>query len=111
MKNKKVRVGFLVTSDRQMKVYNKRFFGKSNATDVISLPIGDELAGDEVLGDLIIDRQQVARNARRYKVSYKHELARVVAHGVLHLMGMGDETPKARSAMQAIEEQVVSELK
>ena len=111
MKSKRVRVGFLITDDSRMKIYNQRLLGKAKATDVISMPVNDVLSdSEEMLGELIVDCQEVTRNARRFRVPYKHELARVVAHGVLHLMGMGDETPKARSAMKAIEDQIVSEL-
>lgn len=95
----KSKVSFVIVGDEVMK------------TDVISQPIGDELPdGTRYLGEVIINEEQVRRQAREYGVSEAQELARVVAHGVLHLLGYEDETPEKRAQMKAIEDAVVREV-
>jgi len=96
-----------------MKKVNSIVFGRDATTDVISMPIMEKINLDkskdiELCGEIVVNHDQVVRNAKEYEVSYEQELARVVAHGVLHIMGYTDDTEKARSAMKAIEDAVVS---
>ena len=64
----------------------------------------------KMAGEIIINEDEVRRNAREYNVSFEQEMARVVAHGVLHVYGYEDDTDKKRQAMKAIEDIVVQEF-
>lgn len=71
----------------------------------------NETVGESpLLGEVIVNKDEVLRNAEMYHVSYAQELARCVAHGVLHLMGYTDDTPQHKAAMSSIEDSVVSEF-
>ncbi|MBI5399369.1 rRNA maturation RNase YbeY [Candidatus Saganbacteria bacterium] len=80
-------------SDEEMRGLNRRFRKKDKPTDVLSF-LMDE---DGILGDLVISTETTKRNAKKYGVSYKTEVKRLVIHGVLHLLGY-DHGVKMRHA-------------
>ena len=94
-----------------MRKLNARVFGKNSPTDVIAFPMSTQLSDqNEYLGEIVVDQDEVARNAKKYKVGYAQELARVVAHGVLHLVGYEDRSEVGKRAMRAVEDSVVKEV-
>ncbi len=107
---KPISVNFYLTNNKNMKKVNKRVFGKSTVTDVISIPLNEPFETKEVLGEIIVNQDQVKINAKKFRVSYKEELARVVTHGVLHLLGDNDDTEISRRAMATIEDMIVKEI-
>ena len=54
-------------------------------------------------GDIAISVDRVKENAIKYKTSFAKEMLRVMAHGLLHLMGFDDKTEMERSVMQSAE--------
>lgn len=95
-----------------MKKLNKEVFHRDESTDVISLPVGEVVPGKgDYLGEVVVNQDEVKRNALEYKVSYAQELARVVTHGVLHLLGYEDDTEEGRKVMEGVEDMVVKEIK
>lgn len=105
------KVQFTITNDKGMKKVNKLAFDEDTTTDVISFPVSKqmkEITG--TLGELVINEDEVRRNAEKYSVSYEQELARVVSHGVLHLLGYEDDTEEKKQAMSAIEDSVVEQI-
>ena len=63
---------------------NKKYRGKNRATDVLAFP-GDGL------GEIVICLREVKKNAKRYRSNPEKELARVLIHGILHLLGYDHE--------------------
>ena len=63
-----------------------------------------------ISGDIFIDVETVADNARLYGVSRLAEMRRVVVHGVLHLCGQKDKTPRANRQMHAKEDKYLQLL-
>ncbi|OIP75936.1 MAG: rRNA maturation RNase YbeY [Parcubacteria group bacterium CG2_30_36_18] len=76
---------------------NKRYRGKNRATDVLVFPELKVVKAQEVqgLGEIIICFREVKKNAKKYKSSFEKELARVLIHGILHLLGYDHEKSKA----------------
>jgi len=77
--------------DEKMRQLNKQFRGKDKPTDVLSFNMDE----DGIVGDLAISREMAGRNAKRFGVTYKQEIKRLVIHGALHLCGY-DHGPKMR---------------
>ncbi|NTV30817.1 rRNA maturation RNase YbeY [candidate division WWE3 bacterium] len=110
--NKHTVVSFQLNRDDDMKTLNKQVFDHDFTTDVISFPMATPLPNNQdYLGEIVVNQDQVKRNAEEFGVSYAQELARVVAHGVLHLLGYEDDTPEKKAKMTAIEDAVVREVK
>ena len=88
---------------------NAKQLGHSGATDVISFGFANE-AGGPVIGDIYIAPAVARVNARRAGVAVREELVRLVAHGVLHVLGHDHPTgaDRMRSPMWRRQEQLVA---
>lgn len=75
-------------SDAQMKKLNQKHRGLDHSTDVLSFELKEELPGGEWVGEVVVDQDFARRQARQLKHSYEEEVAFLVAHGVMHLMGV-----------------------
>lgn len=97
--NAYVSVSFV--DDSEIKKLNKKHRNKDEVTDVLSFNIDENLpaeAGTEdrkyYLGDVIVNTEQAARQAKEYDNSTEQEISDLVSHGMLHLLGVhhdGDE--------------------
>lgn len=90
-----------------MTALNERYTGRRGTTDVLafSQQEGACPAPDPcLLGDVLVDVQQVRAQARDVRVRCRDELLRVVAHGILHLLGYDHATPEEESRMRRAEE-------
>ena len=90
-------VTVLLVNEDEMSSYNERFLSRSGPTDVLAFPV-EELAPGLVpdhdpngpplmIGDVIIAPAYVGRQASEYDVSFHDEMALMVTHGILHLLG------------------------
>ena len=95
-----------VTDDELLEM-NKRFLSHDYFTDVITF---DYSRGRKISGELFISKERVAENASRENVSFELESDRVIAHGVLHLLGLKDQTEKEQQEMRLKEDQFLNEL-
>lgn len=74
-----------VTS-RRMATLNKRHLGHSGPTDVITFALGTDPVNG-VTGDIYICPDVARENARARRASVREETARLVVHGILHILG------------------------
>ena len=80
---------------------NRTYLGHDYATDVITFDYSER---GVVSGDIFIDPATVAENAAERCIAPEVEMRRVMIHGVLHLCGYGDKTPKQQKLMRAKED-------
>ena len=117
-------VSLLFVDEEAMASLNQQFLGKSGPTDVLSFPIEDEpgptgrspdlggsgpgVSPDEgaltLLGDVVICPAVAAANALDHEVSLEDEIALLVVHGLLHLLGLDHEDDAEAEAMEALEQ-------
>ena len=106
-----VEVSLLFVDEPTIAELRERFLGEEGPTDVLAFPIDDEpdlggrspdeggtgpgggLPSDEsdiptLLGDVVVCPTVAARNATDHGVSFDDEVALLVVHGLLHLLGM-----------------------
>ena len=76
-------INLILVDDKKIHQLNKKFRKKDKPTDVLAFPMNE----DGVVGDIAISTEMTKKNAKRYEVTYKRELKRLVVHGVLHLCG------------------------
>ena len=120
----KCEINVLVTDDAGIREINRTSRNIDSATDVLSFPEFDltpgQLPGSEdadpgtglvPLGDMVISMEHVAAQAKEYGHSNRRELAYLVVHSVLHLLGYDhlDEGPQKKQ-MRAREEAILAEL-
>ena len=64
----------------------------------------------DFLGDVYVCLDQAKRQAQEYKVLFSEEIYRLVAHGILHLLGYEHKTKKQREEMKEKEEYFISRM-
>ena len=99
-------VHVLLSDDATLRRLNKNFRNKNKATDVLSFPAADGIAG--VAGDLAISLETAARQAKEHGHSLKDEVRVLLLHGVLHLAGFDHESDNGE--MSARESQLRARL-
>ena len=85
---------------------NKKHLNHDYYTDIITF---DYCENGVISGDLFISVDRIRENAVSQNEPVKNEFIRVVAHGVLHLMGLNDKTEEEKSEMRRNEERIISE--
>jgi probable rRNA maturation factor len=89
-----------LTDDERIAEIHHEFFGDDSATDVISFPSGELLdASRGYLGDIVISVDTAKSNAGDVGHSADREMAFLILHGLLHLVGHTDETPEEKRRM------------
>lgn len=94
-------VSYIFCSPEKHLEINRTYLGHDYRTDVITF---DYSEGATVGGDIFIDPATVADNAALFGATPAQEMRRVLIHGVLHLCGYGDATPREQEVMRAKED-------
>ncbi len=97
-------VNYIFCSAQRLLEMNRQFLGHDYFTDVITFDYSDRKGTRTVAGDIFIDVETVADNARLYGATKTGEMRRVVVHGLLHLCGQKDKTPRANAQMHRKED-------
>lgn len=78
-----------ISDDAEIQSLNKEYFDRDYPTDVLSFNMNEETeSGEFHLGEIIVNKDQAARQATDYGNTVEHEIAELVEHGVLHLLGI-----------------------
>ena len=87
-------VSVKLTSDEEVRQLNAAWRGKDEPTNVLSFPMAEEseLAGAQLLGDIVLAHGVCAREAADKHVAIEVHAAHLVVHGTLHLLGYDHET-------------------
>jgi probable rRNA maturation factor len=116
--------------ERTMADLNERFMGVAGPTDVLAFPIDEDVveggrvpdAGSSgpdrappdpsevplLLGDVFVCPAVAARNAPTHAGTYEDEVALLVVHGILHVLGMDHADDAAAAAMQSRERDLLA---
>lgn len=97
-------VCYIFCSAARLLEMNRQYLGHDYYTDVITFDYSDRRGTRTVSGDIFIDVETVADNAREYGATRLQEMRRVVVHGLLHLCGQGDKTPRTNAQMHRKED-------
>lgn len=100
-------VTYIFCSSEVHRKMNIDYIGHDYFTDIITFDYS-ELEEGVVSGDIFIDVETVADNARIYGVTAREEMLRVVVHGVLHLCGQKDKDPEDEKEMHRKEDKYLT---
>lgn len=124
-------LSMLFVDEQAMADLNNRFLGRPGPTDVLAFPIDEEpVEGGRspdsggtgpgftsepddppiVLGDVVICPAVAHRNAPGHAGTYDDEVALLVVHGVLHLLGMDHVDNDEAEAMESREQQLLAKF-
>jgi rRNA maturation RNase YbeY len=90
-------ISYIFCSDDYLHNINVEHLNHDTYTDIITF---DYTHGGIVSGDIFISIDRVRDNAITYNVEFLHELQRVMAHGILHLIGFKDKTDQEKQLMR-----------
>lgn len=88
--------------EKKIRELNKKYRGVNKVTDVLSFSFGGE-----DLGDIFICFSQIKRQAKIYQVPVKEEVARILTHGVLHLLGFDHQNKSDEKKMLGLQEKLI----
>ena len=110
-------VSMVFTDSETVQQLNRDYRGMDEPTDVLAfymLPQGEgndsfALPPDEVtrLGEVIISYPQAMEQAREQGHSPERELALLIVHGILHLLGYDHEKPEEEDEMRKREKELL----
>jgi probable rRNA maturation factor len=113
-----VEVTLIFVSEPEIAAYNERFLDRSGPTDVLAFPVEELLPGvvpetdpqgpPLMLGDVIIAPGYVRRQAESTGVAFEDEIALMVTHGILHLLGYDHVEDEEAELMEARERELLA---
>ncbi|OGO77231.1 MAG: rRNA maturation RNase YbeY [Clostridiales bacterium GWB2_37_7] len=105
-------VSISFVDNQEIRELNKQYRNKDSSTDVLSFPLmefeeteenynneDEYVQEDRLLGDIVISLEKAQEQADEYGHSFERELAFLVVHGVLHLLGMDHENEQQEKEM------------
>ena len=111
-----VEMAVIVTTDEGIRELNRGFRGIDEPTDVLSFASAEGPAFvlpaglPPYLGDVIISQPTAERQAAERGGTLRDELALLLVHGCLHLLGHDHVTPEQREAMWALQSSILERL-
>ncbi|MEK6568471.1 MAG: rRNA maturation RNase YbeY, partial [Candidatus Omnitrophota bacterium] len=97
-------LGISFFSDSRIKKLNQKYLKTNTPTDVIVFSYSKDNA------DIAISLDTAKRNAGIYKNSLKKEILLYIIHGILHLSGYCDTTPKEKKRMFKKQEEILNKI-
>lgn len=98
-------ISYIFCNDEYLYRLNSDYLKHDAYTDIITF---DYSEGERVSGDIFISIERVKENASIYGVPFRHELNRVMVHGILHLCGYKDKTKKQSELMRKKEDEYLA---
>ncbi len=95
---------YIFVSDKELYEMNLKYLKHNTLTDIITFNYGTK---DCIQGDVFISVDRVLENAQTYKVSEAEEMLRVLAHGLLHLLGFNDKSSEEEALMRIKEDEKI----
>ena len=88
-------------NDKEIIEINVKYLDHNYATDIITFGYKE---GKKISGEIFIGMDTVKVNAKDRGIDYNDEIARVIAHGLLHLIGFDDHSEEEKVIMRIEEE-------
>lgn len=108
-----VEVSLVFTDDEAIRQINAEWRGQDKPTNVLSFPAYPlEPGGDPgpMLGDIVIARETVEREAAELGKPFDEHLIHLMVHGFLHLFGYDHMNPEEAEEMEGLETRILGEL-
>ncbi len=122
----RLELGLVITNQERVQQLNRSYLGKDEPTDVLAfsmlpepLATGESDASSPFvqppdgvlhLGEVIVSYPQAVIQAEEHRHSVKREIAILIIHGVLHLLGYEHDKPELEREMRAREKEILSRI-
>ena len=118
--NPSAEMGLVIARQGKVRQLNKAYLERDEPTDVLAFSMLEEenaarhqpfvTAPDGIahLGEVIISYPQAVKQAGEHRHSVKREVATLIIHGVLHLLGYDHDTPEPKRLMSTREAAILN---
>ena len=115
-------ISLVVTDDETVHCLNRDYRGLDEPTDVLAFPLWESRYGDDdgsdglppeasaPVGEVVISYPQAARQAKEARKLVRAEMALLVVHGVLHLLGYDHADDCEKQRMWAVQDDVLARV-
>jgi len=104
-------LGIVLVGAKEMASINEKFLGHEGPTDVITFDYSSKPKRKNYLhGEIFVCVEVAIKQAKEFGTTWQSEVARYVAHGILHLIGHDDLRAAARQKMKQEEGRLVAKL-
>jgi len=109
-------INIVFCSDDYLLKLNEEYLGHDTFTDIITFDFsssgfaGEAIEDKTISGDIFISVCRMKENAKLFHVEQSTETHRLIVHGVLHLLGYKDDTPRNKKIMTEQEEVALEKL-
>jgi probable rRNA maturation factor len=116
IKSLSIELEFVITSleinfisEDRIKKINSEYLNHHNSTDIITFNYSEQLKSLD--GEIFISIDDAIENSKKFNVSLSEEIARLIIHGILHLIGFDDQNKKDKIKMKRQENKLLNTLK
>ncbi len=110
-------MGLFITGDENVHRLNRDYLEEDHPTDVLSFPMLESIADNTTfvnppdgklhLGEVIIAYPQAVKQAKEHAHSTEKEIALLLIHGILHLLGYDHDIPEREQVMHQREADIL----
>lgn len=111
-----VELGIVLAEDEEVQRLNREYRGQDRSTDVLSFSLEEDVelpsqpGEPRMLGEVVISYPQAMRQSAEYGHPLEREVAFLLVHGILHLLGYDHEKPQDEAAMFGRQETILAGL-
>tara|TARA_B100001750_G_scaffold239843_1_gene248584 strand:+ start:606 stop:1046 length:441 start_codon:yes stop_codon:yes gene_type:complete len=98
----------IFTQEELLREMKKRFFREDVYTDIIAFQLNEK--NERFEGEIYISPKIASENAKKFGQSVSNELARLICHGCLHLLGYKDGTESEKLNMRSEEDRFLKKF-
>lgn len=106
-------LSLVFTDDANIRTINAKWRYIDKATNVLSFPAFPIQPGQRpgpILGDIVIARETVQREAQEENKSFDDHLSHLIVHGLLHLTGYDHQNDEEAEQMESLERKILASL-
>jgi len=98
-------ISIVFCNDESLLKMNQKYLKHDYYTDIITF---DYVTKNVISGDIFISTERVKDNSIKFGVNLEEEFLRVISHGILHLLGYGDQLQNEKVAIRKLESEYIS---
>ena len=102
-------LNYVFCDDEYLLQMNKQYLGHDYYTDIITFDSREDALSKRLDGDIFISVDTVRANGEEYGEGFEREIMRVIAHGLLHLIGFDDHTAAQQKKMREAENSALAQ--
>lgn len=101
----KIEISFV--TDRDLLELNKKYLNHDSFTDILTFPYD---SGNSLVTEILISYERAYENSLKYRCTFEEEILRLIAHGILHSIGLKDKTKSQKLKMRKAENDLLNSI-